>query len=284
MKIFGHDIGKSAKVTVKNPFQITKEEIETSKAFLKEAQIDLALYDALEKSNFPDDIKKDTERRKIFLLQQAEEKAVKSVLPYFVRTTALPLLAMGVWFDEPPIRIRRVIEIYKKRVAESLEKTFNKKRLGHGLSKSFDTNRLFEDFLTVLTLVYQADSDLLEYIYESAEIIRSKNLDRVLKGQEASKIFGSLEELKAKVLKVQQEGYNKTTAEFATREFFTMTAISIGVPAQNIGLLNILEDYEQSSRYPDLPKLDENNPILKQKDAIRKTIGSFIDMNKKHIK
>lgn len=266
-----------------NPFMITKDETETSKAFLKEAQIDLAMYDALEKSTFSEEMKMDKERREIFFLQQAEEKVVKSALPHFVRTTALPLLAMGVWFDEPPIRIRRVIEIYKRRTVENLKKTFDKKRLGHGLSRSFNTNRLFEDFYTVLSLIYQTDADLLEYVYESTEIINSKDLDRIIKGQQPSKIFGSIDQLKTKLEKFQKEGYNKENAVFGTRQFFTLIAISISATAQNIGLLNILEEYEQSSRYPDPPKLDENNQIIKQKANIRNTIASFIELNKRFV-
>jgi hypothetical protein len=278
MEILGHS-DKDTNIT-SNAFQITAEEVEISNAFLKEAQIDLTVYDELEKSTFPDEIKIDVERRKLFLLQQASEKAVKGALPRFVRMTALPLLAIGVWFDKPPVEINRVIDIYKKRVAESLNRTFNKKRLGHNLSKSFETNQLFEDLLTILTLVFKAETDLLDYIYESSKIIKSKDLDKVLKGQQATKIAGSLEDLRIKAEKYQKEGYNEENAIFATRQFFVFNAVSLGVTAQSIGLLNILADFEQSSRYPDLPKLDENNPILKRKKDIRTAIFQFVEVNK----
>ena len=84
-------------------------------------------------------------------------------------------------------------------------------------------------------------------------------------------------------IKFQKEGYNKENAVFGTRQFFTLIAISISATAQNIGLLNILEEYEQSSRYPDPPKLDENNQIIKQKANIRNTIASFIELNKRFV-
>jgi hypothetical protein len=276
MGVFDFIKGKDTHTVIKNPFEITKEEIETSTAFLKEAKVDLAIYDELEKSNFLEEMRFDLERRKIFLLQQAEEKAVKSALPYFVRITALPLLSMGVFFDEPPIGIRRVIEIYKKRTAESLKKTFNKKRLGHGLSKSFEIDRLFEDFIMVLTLIYRTDLDVLEYVNESAELIKSRDLNKILKGQEANKLLGSLEEIREKMLKYQQEGYNKENAAIMTRYLFAFTAVSLSSIAQNIGLLNILEDYEQNSRYPDMLEIKENDPILLQKTQIRDTIVGFI--------
>ena len=277
-------LGKGNHQGKSNPFNITNEETKISKALLEEAEIDLALYDELEKVKFTEDLKLGVERRKIFLLQQAEEKAVKSTLPSFVRMAALPLLAMGVFFDEPPISIRRVIEIYKKRTIEHLEKAFDRKKLGHSLSRNFDFNRLFEDFLVVLTLIYQTDPDLLDYVNESVEITKSKDINRVLKEQDVSKLTGSIEEMIKKLEKFNTEGYTEETAVFATREFFAFTAISINITARNIGILNILEGYEQSSRYPDQIIISENDPIFKQKEQIRNCIAEFIKVNQKNIK
>lgn len=242
-------------------------------AYFRESKIDLAAAKLLAGSTVPG-----MERRRLYLLQQALEKAVKSYMPLMVLAfrSSTRMAAYRMEFDEGENSDQTTSTILRARIERFAHQMTKPKDLGHDPAEKLQLKAFVEDLY-----LYLQSMDL-----PKDEIAVVRNAIDSLEVKDISGLLSRIDNAERERIAVADKSLKRLEEEKPdVQSWMELVRVADEVLFPNqlnymveivlyISLLSYLAKYEQAYRYPDQSAIPEK--ILDDLDVIARHVEKFV--------
>lgn len=242
-------------------------------AYFRESKIDLAAAKLLAGSTVPG-----MERRRLYLLQQALEKAVKSYMPLMVLAfrSSTRMAAYRMEFDEGKNLDQTASTILRERIERFAHRMTKPKDLGHDPAEKLQLKAFVENLY-----LYLQSMDL-----PKEEIAVVRNAIDSLEEKDISGLLSRIDNAERERIAVADKSLKRLEEEKPNvQSWMELVQVADEVLFPNqlnymveivlyISLLSHLAKYEQAYRYPDQSAIPKQ--IFNNLDIIEKHIEKFV--------
>ena len=247
--------------------------ISESKAFLRESKIDLEAARLLKCSDFAG-----IERRRLYLLQQALEKGVKSSLPVMLVgfRGSSRMGAYRMEFEEQDGVDQTALAVLRARIEQFARRIAGAKDLGHYPAERLQLKMFTEDLYLYVRLMQVPEQETAS-VREAVESFKEKRVSEVLSRIDdaerervalADKSIQRLEREKSKV------GSMAEVIQVADEVIFPNFMSYLSEVILYVSLASHLARYEQACRYPGQGTIPKE--VINSLDIIEGHIKRFV--------